>query len=113
MTRDHDSKRAIRARMKVTGEPYTRKVGALASLPGFGHQGFHPDHEGVSQPIGSWNALVFVVMLSPHRAGTGTIRAIPGSHRSAPELTGWGSAMPGHEPLKSLLVAGRDVGWGR
>lgn len=119
-----------------------QKVGALASLPGFGHQGFHPDHEGPSPAIGSWDRMVFVVVLSPYRAATGTIRALPGSHRIAPDMTGWGSAMPpredevridadpgdvfvysghlwksatfngGHEPLKSLLVAGPDdVRW--
>lgn len=71
-------------------------IGALATLPGFGHQGFHQDHDGPSPTIGSWDALVFVVMLSRHRGDTGTIRALPGSHRTPSPFTGWGSAMPPH-----------------
>ena len=30
-----------------------RKVGALASLPGFGHQGFHQDYDGVESRTGN------------------------------------------------------------
>jgi ectoine hydroxylase-related dioxygenase (phytanoyl-CoA dioxygenase family) len=120
------------------------QIGALASMPGFGHQGLHPDHEGAVSAFGAWDALVFVVLLSQHRPDTGTIRVLPGSHRLHPQFTEWGSAMPphpdevriegeagdvfvysghlwksatfngGHEPVKSLLVAGvHDVGWGR
>jgi ectoine hydroxylase-related dioxygenase (phytanoyl-CoA dioxygenase family) len=37
-----------------------------------------------------------VLLLSPHRADTGTIRMLPGSHRTVPDFTAWGSAMPPH-----------------
>lgn len=75
-----------------------RKIGALAWLPGFGHQGLHQDYDGVDEALGSWDRLVFVVMLSPHHADTGTIRALPGSHRTPPQFADYlGSAMPAHD----------------
>ena len=77
--------------------PKLRKVAAWASMPGFGHQGFHPDDEGASPPVGSWDVVRFVFVLSPYRPETGTFRAIPGSHRTAPQFADWkGSAMPPH-----------------
>lgn len=79
------------------GEPKLRKVAAWASMPGYGHQGFHPDEAGSSPPVGSWDVARLVVSLSPSRAETGTFRAIPGSHRNAPQFADWkGSAMPPH-----------------
>lgn len=78
-----------------SGAPKIRKVGAWASMPGYGHQGFHPDEEGSSPPVGSWDVARFVFVLS--RPETGTLRAIPGSHRYAPQFADWkGSAMPPH-----------------
>lgn len=58
-----------------------QKVGAIVSRPGTGHQGLHQDAEGVDGPIGTWDRVVFVLMLTPHRAGEGAVRAVPGSHR--------------------------------
>lgn len=79
------------------GTPRLRKVAAWASMPGYGHLGFHPDEEGSSPPVGSCDVARLVVALSPCRAETGTFRAIPGSHRVAPQFAGWkGSAMPPH-----------------
>ena len=76
-----------------------RKVGAIASLPGFGHQGLHQDSDGVDAAIGSWDRLVFVVMLSSRRAGAGALRALPGSHRTPqpPFPDSLGSAMAPHD----------------
>ena len=85
----------IAQRAAGTPGPLTR-VRALAALPGYGHQGFHVNKEGLSPAFGSWDALVFVVILSPHRPETGTIRVLPGSHRSPVQFTEWGSAMPPH-----------------
>lgn len=73
-----------------------RRAAAWVTLPGFGHQGLHPNAEGPAPAVGSWDVVRFVVILSPYRPDTGTFRAIPGSHRSAPEFTGFGSAMPPH-----------------
>lgn len=134
-----DDERLLEITERAKGSPGgLHKIGALASMPGFGHQGFHPDHDGATAPFGAWDALVFVVMLSQHRPDTGTIRVLPGSHRSPIQFTEWGSAMPPHpdevriegepgdvfvysghlwksatfnggrEPVKSLLVAGVD-----
>lgn len=60
-----------------------RKAVAIVSLPGCGHEGLHQEHDGTDAALGSWDSLVFVVMLSTNRAGAGAIRAVPGSHRSA------------------------------
>lgn len=131
-----DDERLLEITERAKGSPGgLHKIGALASMPGFGHQGLHPDHDGAVSAFGAWDALVFVVMLSQHRPDTGTIRVLPGSHRSPTQFTEWGSAMPphpdevriegepgdvfvysghlwksatfngGHEPVKSLLVA--------
>ena len=72
------------------------RIRALATLPGYGHQGFHPNREGMAPSFGSWAVLDFVVMLSPHRSETGTIRVLPGSHRAPAQFSEWGSAMPPH-----------------
>lgn len=77
--------------------PKISKIAAWASMPGYGHQGFHPDVEGSAPPVGSWDAVRFVLVLSPWRPESGTFRAIPGSHRNAPHFADWkGSAMPPH-----------------
>jgi ectoine hydroxylase-related dioxygenase (phytanoyl-CoA dioxygenase family) len=86
----------VAAAVKGTGSTL-RTVGALAAMPGYGHQGFHPDREGLAPPVGSWDGAGFVFVLSTYRADTGTFRAIPGSHRTAPQFADWkGSAMPPH-----------------
>lgn len=79
------------------GAPKMRKVGAWASMPGYGHQGFHPDEDGSSPPVGSWDVARLVFVLSPYRPESGKMRAIPGSHRNAPQFADWkGSTMPPH-----------------
>lgn len=79
------------------GTPKMSKVGAWASMPGYGHQGFHPDEEGSSPSVGSWDVARFVFGLSPYHPENGTFRAIPGSHRQTPQFADWkGSAMPPH-----------------
>jgi ectoine hydroxylase-related dioxygenase (phytanoyl-CoA dioxygenase family) len=73
-----------------------RHVGVGASLPGYGHQGFHADDESPSPPIGSWDGMSFVFVLDHQDAAVGTMRAVPGSHRIPlrPRLVEFGSAMP-------------------
>lgn len=78
-----------------------RKIRVIASMPGYGHQGFHPDSERgrddrAAPSIGSWDDVAFFLVISPHRAETGTIRALPGSHRTPPHFAELGSAMPPH-----------------
>lgn len=60
-----------------------QKVGAIFSRPGTGHQGLHQDAEGVDGPMGTWDRVVCVLMLTPNRAGEGALRAVPGSHRTS------------------------------
>lgn len=76
------------------------KIRAIASIPGYGHEGFHPDRrpDEISPPaaIGSWRGVAFSLMLSPNRAESGTVRALPGSHRTPPHFEHVGSAMPPH-----------------
>lgn len=78
--------------------PKLRQVGVWASMPGYGHQGFHPVEEGSSPPVGSWNVARLV--LRPCRRifpKPAPLRAILGSHRNAPQFADWkGSAMPSH-----------------
>ena len=71
-------------------------VGVSASLPGYGHQGFHADDETPSPPIGSWDGMSFIFVLNRQDAELGTMRAVPGSHRVPlrPRLVEFGSAMP-------------------
>lgn len=73
-----------------------RNVGVGASLPGYGHQGFHADDETPSPPIGSWDGMSFIFVLNCQNAEVGTMRAVPGSHRIPllPRLIEFGSAMP-------------------
>jgi hypothetical protein len=73
-----------------------RDVGVGASLPGYGHQGFHADDESPSPPIGSWDGMSFIFVLSRQDAAVGTMRAVPGSHRTPlrPRFVEFGSAMP-------------------
>lgn len=73
-----------------------RHVGVGASLPGYGHQGFHADDETPSPPIGAWDGMAFIFVLTRQDAEVGTMRAVPGSHRVPlrPRLEGFGSAMP-------------------
>jgi hypothetical protein len=58
-----------------------RHVGVGASLPGYGHQGFHAEDETPSPPMGSWDGMAFIVVLNRQDAELGTMRAVPGSHR--------------------------------
>ena len=100
-TLQHQGLLAIASTLKGTSSEL-RRVAAWASMPGFGHQGLHPDDEGTYRAVGAWEVARFVVVLSSHRPETGTLRVIPGSHRTPLELTGWGSAMPPH-PDEVLL----------
>lgn len=72
-----------------------RHVGIGASLPGYGHQGFHADDEAPSPPIGEWDGMSFIFVLNRQDAEVGTMRAVPGSHRVPlrPRLVEFGSAM--------------------
>ena len=76
--------------------PRFRDVGVGASLPGYGHQGFHADDETPSPPIGSWDGMSFIFVLTRQDAEVGTMRAVPGSHRTPlrPRFVEFGSAMP-------------------
>lgn len=87
-----DSPRAEEASSRST----FRHVGVGASLPGYGHQGFHADDETASPPIGSWDGMSFIFVLNRQDADVGTMRAVPGSHRIPlrPRLVEFGSAMP-------------------
>ena len=63
------------------------RVTAIAALPGFGHEGLHQNpHEGYASALS----------LSPTRADTGAFRAIPGSHRKAPQFDPMAGAMAPH-----------------
>lgn len=63
------------------------RIRAIASLPGFGHEGFHPNpHDGDACALA----------LSGSRRDTGAFRAIPGSHRTPPRFEALGSAMAPH-----------------
>lgn len=74
--------RDITTAAKGSGHPL-EKIAAIVSRPGTGHQGLHQDSPGVDGPLGTWEKLVFVLMLTENRPGAGAIRALPGSHRSA------------------------------
>lgn len=82
-----------------------RRAAAWVTLPGFGHQGLHPNAGGPAPSVGSWAVVRFVVALSAHHPDTGTFRAIPGSHRQPPAFTGVGSAMSPH-PDEDRVEAG-------
>ncbi|MGH9021485.1 MAG: hypothetical protein ACRDV9_00030, partial [Acidimicrobiia bacterium] len=57
-----DDERLLDITERVKGSPgRPDRLGALASMPGFGHQGFHPDHDGAAPAFGAWDALAFVV----------------------------------------------------
>ena len=73
-----------------------RDVGVGASLPGYGHQGFHADDETPSPPSGAWDGMSFIFVLNHQDAEVGTMRAVPGSHRIPlrPRFVEFGSAMP-------------------
>lgn len=73
-----------------------RRAAAWVTLPGYGHQGLHPNADGPAPEVGSWAVVRFVVVVSAHHPDTGTFRAIPGSHRNSPSFTGIGSAMSPH-----------------
>lgn len=73
-----------------------RRAAAWVTLPGYGHQGLHPNADGPAPEVGSWAVVRFVVVLSAHHPDTGTFRAIPGSHRNPPFFNGVGSAMSPH-----------------
>lgn len=86
-----------------------RRAAAWVTLPGFGHQGLHPDADGPAPGVGSWATVRFVVILSAHRPGTGTFRALPGSHRDPPSFTGVASAMPPHPDEERAEAEPGDV----
>ena len=74
-----------------------RHVGVHVSMPGYGHQELHADNELPSPPVDAWTGMSFIIVLSTFDAVNGTLRVIPGSHRTRPELADWkGSAMPPH-----------------
>lgn len=87
-----------------------RKVAAWVSLPGYGHQGLHPDVDGSSPPIGAWELVRFVLMLTPHRTEVGGFRAIPGAHRARPPFDDRvGSAMTPHPDEERVDADPGDV----
>lgn len=86
------------------------RTAAWVSMPGYGHQGLHQDDSGRAGPIGSWQKVRFVVVLSPHGPESGTIRVIPGSHRTPPAFGDWkGSAMPPHPEEVRIEAVPGDV----
>jgi ectoine hydroxylase-related dioxygenase (phytanoyl-CoA dioxygenase family) len=85
-------------------------VGVHSSLPGYGHEGFHPDKPGPSTQVGTWDGTEFIIPLSPYRPDAGTIRALPGTHRSAPDFEPvGGSAMPPHPDEVRIEADAGDV----
>lgn len=98
--REHSRLLEIRA-LAMGGSPRMKEerfsnVGVGAALPGYGHQGFHADDETPSPPIGSWDGMSFIFVLTRQDAEVGTMRAVPGSHRAPlrPRFVEFGSAMP-------------------
>jgi len=92
------SQRLSRLVAATTGvESAVRDIAAYVVLPGCGHQGLHVESELPKASIGSWDRVRFVITLSSHSAETGTIRVVPGSHRTgAPFSDAFGAAMPPH-----------------
>lgn len=89
--------------------PVLRRAAAWVTLPGFGHQGLHPNAEGPPPAVGAWPVVRFVVLLSAHHPNTGTFRAIPGSHRNPPSFAGIGSAMSPHPDEDRIEAHPGDV----
>ncbi len=79
-------------------------------MPGYGHEGLHPDMDGPCPPIGSWGGVSFIIVLSPYGGNMGTKRVVPGSHREAPRHNGeraW--AMPPHADEVRIEAEPGDV----
>ena len=62
------------------------QVGGLslrAPLPGCGHQGLHPDFFPGHRTSGAWQVLAAMWCITGFTRDNGSLRVIPGSHRSA------------------------------
>jgi ectoine hydroxylase-related dioxygenase (phytanoyl-CoA dioxygenase family) len=102
--------RLVQLATELTGSTAVlHRAAAWVTLPGFGHQGLHPNGDGPARQIGSWPVVRCVVIVSPHRPDTGTFRAIPGSHRHAPTFDGIGSAMRPHRDEERIEADPGDV----
>jgi hypothetical protein len=103
----HEHSVVVDAASAVLGDRWRlRELGLRAPLPGFGHQGLHPDY-GQRGIMGVWQSLSAMWCVSPHTAETGCLRVIPGSHRVAQDPTeqlAFGSGMGPH-PDEVRLVA--------
>ena len=58
-------------------------LGFRAPLPGCGHQGLHPDFFPGQRTSGPWQVLAAMWCITAFTRDNGSLRVIPGSHRSA------------------------------
>jgi ectoine hydroxylase-related dioxygenase (phytanoyl-CoA dioxygenase family) len=80
-----------------------------APLPGYGHQGLHPDFEQ-RRTEGPWQTLSAMSCITAFTPDNGPLRVIPGSHRvSSPpiDMLAFGSGMGPHpDEVKIVAPAG-------
>jgi Phytanoyl-CoA dioxygenase (PhyH) len=77
---------AVAADAMIGGPWRLRELSLRAPLPGFGHQGLHPDYE-LRHTTGPWQSLSAMWCITPHTADAGPLRVIPGSHQVAQDPT--------------------------
>jgi len=54
-----------------------------APIPGYGHQGLHPDYTPEQGTCGPWQVLAGMWCISEFTQDNGPLRVVPGSHRSS------------------------------
>jgi hypothetical protein len=85
------------------------RLSLRASIPGYGHQGLHPDYFPDQRTDGSWQVLAGMWCLSEFTHNNGPLRFLPGSHRSRPDPSDdmeWVGMGPHPNEVKVLCPAG-------
>ncbi len=80
-------------------------AGLRAPLPGFGHQGLHPDFEDRT-PEQSWRSLSAMWCVSEFTRDNGPLRVVPGSHLPgrAPEFEWYSGGMGPHDDEVKIVA---------
>ena len=79
-----DLKRAlVQAGLKLLEQGSVDGLSLRAPLPGCGHQGLHPDFFPGHRTSGPWQVLAAMWCITGFTRDNGSLRVIPGSHRSA------------------------------